>query len=217
MLRHDGHGHGGFRGRSLWHDRFHALQVSGLGARLCPLGSASTPSRNRPHQGPGALAALDPPEPVRRYQRDRPGELIRLDIKKLGRFERPGWLMSRGYPMSARPRPPAFCCAPCAGSAPRASRSNAYGRAYRSRRFCKALRLLASRHICTLPYTPKTNGKAERFIQTLLRECAYGLAHQSSAAPNADLPRWLDWFNRSRPHSALLNGLPPLSAFFRAS
>ncbi|WP_143540452.1 integrase core domain-containing protein, partial [Rhodovulum sulfidophilum] len=40
---------------------------------------------------------------------------------------------------------------------------------------------------------------------------AYGLAHPSSTARNADLPRWLDWFNRSRPHSAL-NGLPPLSA-----
>lgn len=85
------------------------------------------------------------------------------------------------------------------------------GSAYRSRRFRKALRLLAIRHICTRPYTPKTNGKAERFIQTLLREWAYGLAYTPSTAPNADLPRWLDWFNRSRPHSAL-NGLPPLVA-----
>lgn len=82
------------------------------------------------------------------------------------------------------------------------------GSAYRSRRFAKALRMLAIRHIFTRPYTPRTNGKAERFIQTLLREWAYGLAHASSAARNTDLPRWLDWFNRSRPHSAI-NGLPP--------
>ena len=83
------------------------------------------------------------------------------------------------------------------------------GSAYRSRRFAKALRLLAIRHIFTRPHTPKTNGKAERFIQTLLREWAYGLAHPSSHARNADLPRWFDWFNRSGPHSAL-NGLPPI-------
>lgn len=84
------------------------------------------------------------------------------------------------------------------------------GSAYRSRRFAKALRLLGIRHIFTRPYTPKTNGKAERFNQTLLREWACGLAHPTSTARNADLPRWLDWFNRSRPHSAL-NGLSPFS------
>ncbi|WP_081035884.1 integrase core domain-containing protein [Rhodobacter capsulatus] len=64
-------------------------------------------------------------------------------------------------------------------------------------------------HIFTRPDTPKTNGKAERFIQTLLREWAYGLVHPSSQARNTDLPRWLDWFNTSRPHSAL-NGLSPV-------
>ena len=85
------------------------------------------------------------------------------------------------------------------------------GSAYRSGRFAKALRMLAIRHIFTRPYTPKTNGKAERFIQTLLREWAYGLSHPSSTARNADLPRWLDRFNRTRPHSAL-NGLSPLTS-----
>jgi transposase InsO family protein len=54
------------------------------------------------------------------------------------------------------------------------------GSAYRSHRFAKALRMLAIRHIFTRPYTPKTNGKAERFIQTLMREWAYGLAHPTS-------------------------------------
>ena len=84
------------------------------------------------------------------------------------------------------------------------------GSAYRSDRFAKALRWLGIRHIFNRPYTPKTNGKAERFIQTLLRERAYGLAHPSSNARNTDLPRWLDWFKRSRPHSAF-NGLPPIT------
>ena len=87
---------------------------------------------------------------------------------------------------------------------PSGSSPMARGSAYRSCRFAKALRLLAIRHIFTRPYTPKTNGKAERFIQTLMREWAYGLAHPSSNTRNADLPRWLDWFNTSRPHSALI-------------
>ncbi|WP_407647761.1 integrase core domain-containing protein [Halovulum marinum] len=73
------------------------------------------------------------------------------------------------------------------------------------------MRWLGIRHIYTRPYTPRTNGKAERFIQTLLRNWHYGLAHPTSTARNADLPRWPDWFNRPRPHSAP-NGLSPLSA-----
>lgn len=194
--------------------------------------------------GLGKLAQLDPPEPVRRYQRDRPGELIHLDIKKLGRFDRPGHRVTgtrtgcrnRGagwdfvhvavddatrlayvevLPDERKASTTAFLL-----RALRWFRSHGIeverimtdnGSAYRSRRFRKALRWLDIRHIYTRPYTPKTNGKAERFIQTLLREWAYGLAHPSSDARNADLPRWLDWFNRSRSHSAL-NGLAPRSA-----
>jgi DNA-binding transcriptional ArsR family regulator len=117
----------------------------------------STVSRWLKREGLGRLADLDPPEPVRRYQRARPGELIHLDmihldINKLGRFDRPGHRvtgtrtgcrnrgqagtssmsrsmtrpgspMSRFWATSARP-PPASSCAPCAGSDPRASRSN---------------------------------------------------------------------------------------------
>jgi transposase InsO family protein len=85
------------------------------------------------------------------------------------------------------------------------------GSAYRSRRFAKALRLLGLRHIFTRPCTPRTNGKAERFIQTLMRESAYGVPYPSSQARDAGLPRWLDGFKRSRPHCAL-NGLSPLEA-----
>jgi hypothetical protein len=82
------------------------------------------------------------------------------------------------------------------------------GSAYRSRHFAKVLRWLGICHVCTRPCTPKTNGMAERFFQKLLREWACGLARRASAAGNTDLPRRLDGFNRSRPHSAL-NGPEP--------
>jgi transposase InsO family protein len=194
-------------------------------------------------EGLGLLARLDPPEPVRRYQRDRPRELIHLDIKKLGGFDQPGHRVTRTR-VGCRNRSAGWDFVHVAvddatrlayvevleneredtttGSLLRVLRwfrargirvervMTDNGSAYRPRRFAKALRLLAIRHIFTRPYTPKTNGKAERFIQTLLGEWAYGLAHQTSAARNADLTRWLDWFNRSRPHSAL-SGLSPLT------
>lgn len=194
--------------------------------------------------GLGRLSQLDPPDPVRRYQRERPGELIHLDIKKLGRFDRPGHRVT-GTRRGCRNRGAGWDFvhvavddatrlayvevlsderkATTTGFLLRALRwfrrqgitvervMTDNGSAYRSKPFRKALRRLAIRHIYTRPYTPKTNGKAERFIQTLLREWAYGLAHPSSDARNADLSRWLDWFNASRPHSAL-KGLPPLAA-----
>ena len=67
----------------------------------------------------------------------------------------------------------------------------------------KALRMLGIRHIRTHPYTPKTNGKAERFIQTLLPEWAYAIPFRSSDARALELPRWLAWYNRQRPHGSL--------------
>jgi transposase InsO family protein len=77
------------------------------------------------------------------------------------------------------------------------------GSGYVARLFRKALQLLGIRHIRTRPYTPKTNGKAERFIQTLLREWAYAIPFSSSHARAADLPRWLTWYNQQRPHGSL--------------
>lgn len=68
--------------------------------------------------------------------------------------------------------------------------------------------MLAISHNFTRPYTPKTNGKAERFIQTMLCEWAYGLAHPSSNARNEDLTRRRAWFNRSRSHCALNSQAP---------
>lgn len=220
-----------------------SLRMTGA-AIAAKLGLArSTVSRWLRREGLGLLARIDPPDPVRRYQRERPGELIHFDIKKLGRFDRPGHRVtgsrtqgsSRGagwdfvhvavddatrlayvevLPDERKNTTTGFLLRALRWFRDQGIRTERVmtdnGSAYRSRRFAKALRLLRIRHIFTRPYTPKTNGKAERFIQTLLREWAYGLAHPSSAARNAHLPRWLDWFNRSRPHSAL-NGLSPIS------
>ena len=82
------------------------------------------------------------------------------------------------------------------------------GSGYVSRLFRKVCRLLRLRHIRTRPYTPKTNGKAERFIQTLLREWAYALPYRSSASRAADLPRWLRHYNQERPHASLARQSP---------
>ena len=82
------------------------------------------------------------------------------------------------------------------------------GAGYVSHLFRKVCRLLRLRHIRTRPYTPKTNGKAERFIQTLLREWAYALPYRSSDSRAADLPRWLRHYNHERPHASLARQSP---------
>ncbi|MFQ5830965.1 MAG: IS481 family transposase [Candidatus Methylomirabilia bacterium] len=89
------------------------------------------------------------------------------------------------------------------------------GCGYVSRLFAKACRITGLRHIRTRPYTPRTNGKAERFIQTLLREWAYALPYPSSQQRNADLPRWLRYYNHERPHGSLAMK-PPISRLMPA-
>lgn len=84
------------------------------------------------------------------------------------------------------------------------------GTGYRSHRFREACARLRLRHQRTRPYTPRTNGKAERFIQSLLREWAYGRVYRSSAARAKDLGRWLRHYNEERPHASL-SYLPPIS------
>lgn len=194
--------------------------------------------------GIGRLQALEPREPPRRYQRERPGELIHLDIKKLGRFERPGHRVTaqrRGRRAGKmgwdfvhvaiddatrlayvevlederRGSATRFLMRALRWFKARGVRVERVmtdnGSCYRSRLFAKALRRLAIRHIRTRPYTPKTNGKAERFIQTLMREWAYAIPYPSSRRRTDDLPRWLTWYNQNRPHSAL-NAKPPSAA-----
>lgn len=84
------------------------------------------------------------------------------------------------------------------------------GSAYRSKKLHRTLRRLKIRHLFTRPYTPRTNGKAERFIQTLLREWAYAYAYPNSSTRAAELPYWLHHYNFHRPHTAL-NAMPPIT------
>lgn len=84
------------------------------------------------------------------------------------------------------------------------------GSAYRSRDFADACRRLQLRHLYTRPYTPQTNGKAERFIQTALREWAYAASYATSQQRREALQDWLHHYNCHRPHSAL-GGRPPVS------
>jgi transposase InsO family protein len=86
------------------------------------------------------------------------------------------------------------------------------GSCYLSRDFGRACRTLGLKHIRTRPYTPKTNGKAERFIQTSLREWAYARAYNTSHERTAELPRWLHRYNWHRPHGSIgskATHLPP--------
>jgi transposase InsO family protein len=84
------------------------------------------------------------------------------------------------------------------------------GTGYRSHHFRETCKSLGLRHQRTRPYTPRTNGKAERFIQSMLREWAYGRLYRSSAARARDLTRWLRYYNEERPHASL-KYLPPIS------
>ena len=82
------------------------------------------------------------------------------------------------------------------------------GSCYKSRAFATACKNLKLKHIRTKPYTPKTNGKAERFIQTALREWAYARAYQTSDQRAEHLPRWTHMYNWHRPHGGIKDQTP---------
>jgi transposase InsO family protein len=204
--------------------------------------SKATVSRLLARHGLSQLSALEPAKPVVRYQRQHPGELLHLDIKKLGRIERVGHRMTgnprdhvRGagweYVHIAIDDASRIAFAQILPDETQHSalrflhNALAYfaslgiqvqrlmtdnGSAYRSHRFASALRQLHIRHLFTKPYTPKTNGKAERFIQTSLREWAYAAVYDHSSHREAHLKPWLHRYNWHRPHSAL-NHSPPIS------
>jgi transposase InsO family protein len=206
--------------------------------------SPATVSRILKRLGLNNLKALDPAEPPRRYERQHPGELIHIDIKKLGRFvrtghritgDRTGQSNTRGVgwefvhvciddasrigfahilPDETKRSAVAFLRAAIdfyAGFGMRIQQvMTDNGSCYRSFAFQKACRTLGLKHIRTKPYTPKTNGKAERFIQTALREWAYALSYDHSDRRADALPDWLHRYNWHRPHGSLKNK-PPIS------
>ena len=206
--------------------------------------SPATVSRVLKRAGLSRLKDLDPAVPVVRYERAHPGEMIHIDIKKLGRFERVGHRItgdrtgqsnSRGVgwefvhvaiddhsriafsqilPDERQGSAVAFLKAAIAYYASlgikvtRVMTDN--GACYISKAFAKACRRLRIKHVRTRPYTPRTNGKAERFIQTALREWAYAQAYDTSALRAAELPFWLHRYNWHRPHGSL-KSKPPIS------
>lgn len=210
--------------------------------------SAATVSRILRRLGLNRLAALEPAEPIRRYERQHPGELIHIDIKKLGKFNRIGHRITgdrRGSSnLRSRGQGPGWeYVHVCIDDASRIAFSQvmknerkgcavaflkaavAYyislgvkvervmtdnGSCYKSFDFRKACKRLGLKHIRTKPYTPRTNGKAERFIQTSLREWAYAQAYNTSRERAAELPRWLHRYNWHRPHGSI-GSKPPIS------
>jgi transposase InsO family protein len=202
----------------------------------------ATVSRILRRLGLNRLNALEPTEPVRRYERERPGELIHIDIKKLGKFnrighritgDRTGQSNSRGVgweyvhvciddhsrigfadimPDQKKRSAVAFLKAAVAYYAglgvkvERVMTDN--GSCYKSFAFRRACTRLGLRHIRTKPYTPKTNGKVERFIQTSLREWAYAYAYENSRQRKQQLPTWLHRYNWHRPHAGIGDKTP---------
>jgi|SRR5215218_3019149 len=194
--------------------------------------------------GLGKLSRLEPPEPPNRYERKRAGELIHIDVKKLGRIGERGAghraTGNRGKGQRSRGAGWEFAhiciddatrlayvellrdetATTCIGFLKRALRFYAQhgvkverlmtdnGSAYRSKLHAIACRALRIKHIRTRPYRPRTNGKAERFIRTLLAGWAYGAIYCSSAERAAALSGWLDFYNRRRPHGSLGHQAP---------
>jgi transposase InsO family protein len=204
--------------------------------------SGSTVSRVLARAGLSKLRDLAPVEPVLRYERDAPGELLHIDIKKLGRIERPSHRVTGNRRDTASGAGWEFLFVAIddharigftdvhpderAGSAVLFLRNAvAYyrslgisirrvltdnGGAFHSTAFTQACKSLGIRQRFTRAYRPQTNGKAERFIQTLLREWAYGRPYLSSFARQAALPAWLHYYNWHRPHGGI-HGCPPIS------
>lgn len=190
--------------------------------------------------GLSRLRSLEPPRPVVRYERSRPGELLHIDIKKLGRIGRIGHRINGNRRTAVRGIGWEYLHV-CVDDASRLAYSEVLsdekghtcaafleraatwyrslgvpvervmtdnGSGYRSHVFRQAMALIGARHLRTRPYTPRTNGKAERFIQSALREWAYARAYRRSDLRVAALSAWIRYYNRERPHMGI-RGLSP--------
>jgi len=193
-------------------------------------------------RGLSQLNKLDPPEPVIRFEHDGPGEMVHLDIKKLGRFWRPGHRVTRNrtqgsegagweyvhvcvddysrlayaevLPDERKESAPAFLDRAVKWFARLGVRIRRLltdnGSCYRARMFLDRCREPNIRKKFTRPYRPQTNGKAERFIQTLLREWAYFRVYRTSIERARVLTLYLTHYNEHRQHGSL-NSKPPIS------
>jgi transposase InsO family protein len=205
--------------------------------------SHSTVARILRRRGLNRLCELQPAPPVQRYEHAYPGDLLHLDIKKLGRFRVPGhrvtgdrqqgisqgagWdfvhvavddtsriAFSAIHPDERAHSACAFLLQAVRYYASLGIRIQRVltdnGSCYLARQFRRLCKRLGIRHKRTKPYTPRTNGKAERWIQTALREWAYARTYESSDQRARHLEPWLHHYNWHRPHASL-GYLPPIS------
>lgn len=208
--------------------------------------SPATVSRVLKRAGLSRLKDLVPAEPVHRYECAMPGDMIHLDIKKLGRFRRaghritgnrhgqsnqrangtaPGWeyvhvaiddhsrvsfsqILADEKAVSAVAHLKAAVAYYQSLGVKVARVLTDNGSCYKAKAFAKACKDLKIKHLRTKPYTPKTNGKAERFIQTALREWAYARAYQTSDQRAAELKWWTHMYNWHRPHGGIKDQTP---------
>ena len=215
---------------ALRHTRATAWQISA--ALRMP---RSTVTRVLARAGLNRVALVEPSGPVQRYEWPHRGDLLHLDLKRLGRVvgighrihgdrrrrsRKVGWeflhvaiddatrlTYAEVLPADDAPTCAAFLRRTLLWFHRRGIRvrrlltDNAM--AYRARVFCGVCRTWAVRQRYTRPYRPQTNGKAERFIQTLLREWAYRVPYRSSARRTAALRPYLRFYNHRRPHASL--------------
>jgi transposase InsO family protein len=192
-------------------------------------------------RGLNRLWKLGPPEPPNRYCRRHAGELVHVDVKKLGRFHRPGKRALGPGPGRRNPGDGWEAVHVCVDDATRLAnvevlpdergvttvaffaRAVAWfaargitvravisdnGSPYLSEVWATWCRAHRVEHLRTRPYRPRTNGKAERFIQTMLREWAYAATYPSSNHRARALPAWINYYNHQRPHGALGHKTP---------
>jgi transposase InsO family protein len=208
--------------------------------------SKSTVSRVLKRAGLSRLNDLEPSEPVVRYEHDRPGDLVHIDIKRLGRIERLGHRINRNVRGTVRAGYEALFVAVDDHS--RIGFTDVYpdqgelsavqfvhnlvayyrslgvrvrriltdnGSAFNAKSFARACEQFNIQHSFTRPFRPQTNGKAERFIQSALREWAYGIPYTHSLERTAMLERWIHHYNWHRPHQGI-NGMAPISRLTRS-
>lgn len=202
--------------------------------------SASTAARVCRAAGLSRLKQLDAPPPPVRYERAQPGEPLHIDVKRLGKFDKPGHRITRRRSYGSREQgfeyvhvaiddasrvtyaeilpdeqtPSALTFLTKAVdwfarhgvTVERVMTDNGFCFvSYRFRDLCQTMKI---RHLRTRPHTPKTNGKVERFIQTLLREWAYRFSYSSSEERRRWLEPYLHFYNFHRAHSALSYNAP---------